>query len=242
MTTWARHLYEHDPLAIAKGESNGYSVVNLFGYQTGVGTTFIPAWEYAAAYVYPTTAITLTVNSSNIADNGSTVRVVGLNANYDIISEDVVINTAAPNTTINQFLRINDMFFFDTDGNSGLITASNSGVIYAAIRIGDGKSQAAIYTVPRGYSMYLCRIQAFSADSSSSKPALFRNFTRTPEGRFFTVGRTTFAGSMNILRVVPFKYEERTDVQFQVSTAQGTHEVSAFGEGVLVKNTIQGEP
>lgn len=242
MTTWARHLYEHDPLAIAKGESNGYSVVNLFGYQTSVGTTFIPAWEYASAYTYPTSAINLTITSTDADDNGSIIRVLGLDSNYDVIVEDVIVNTANPNTTTNQFLRVNDMFFFDTDGNEGTITASNGGTVYAAIRVGDGKSQAAIYTVPRNHSLYLWRIQTFSADSTSSKPAIFRNFTRTPEGRFFTVGRTTFAGSMNILRVVPFKYEERTDVQFQVSTVQGTHEVSAFGEGVLVKNTIQGEP
>ena len=242
MTTWARHLYEHDPLAIAKGESNGYSVVNLFGYQTSVSTTFIPAWEYASAYTYPTSAINLTVTSTDADDNGSTIRVLGLDSNYDVIVEDVIVNTANPNTTTNQFLRVNDMFFFDTDGNEGTITASNGGTVYAAIRVGDGKSQAAIYTVPRNHSLYLWRIQAFSADSTSSKPAIFRNFTRTPEGRFFTVGRTTFVGSMNILRVVPFKYEERTDVQFQVRTSQGTHEVSAFGEGVLCKNTIQGEP
>jgi hypothetical protein len=242
MTTWTRHLYEHDPLAIAKGESNGYSVVNMFGYQPNVSTTFIPAWEYATAYTYPTTAINLTVDSANSDDDGSTIRVVGLDSNYDVIVEDVLIDTASPNTTTNQFLRVNDLFFFDTDGNEGVITASNGGTVYAAIRAGDGKSQAAIYTVPRNHSLYLWRIQAFSADSTSSKPAMFRNFTRTPEGRFFTVGRTTFAGDMNILRNVPFKYEERTDVQFQVSTAQGTHEVSAFGEGVLVKNTIQGEP
>jgi hypothetical protein len=31
MPTWTRHLYEHNPLAIAKGEVNGYSVVHKFG-------------------------------------------------------------------------------------------------------------------------------------------------------------------------------------------------------------------
>lgn len=242
MTTWSRHLYEHDPLAIAKGESNDYSVVNIFGYNTSVSTTFVPAWEYSSSYTYPTAALTMSVTSTDSDDNGALVRIIGLDANYDVISEDVIINTAAPNSTTNQFFRINTVVFIDTDGNEGLITVYNSGTVYAAIRAGDGRNQASIYTVPRNHSFYLWRISAFSADTTSSKPAIFRNFTRDPSGRFFTVGRTTFVSSLNVQRVFPFKYDEMTDIQFQLRTAQGTHEVAAFGEGVLAKNTITGEP
>ena len=45
MSTWTRHLYEHDPLAIAKGESNNYEARNTFGYNALVGTSYIPCWE-----------------------------------------------------------------------------------------------------------------------------------------------------------------------------------------------------
>jgi len=41
---------------------------------------------------------------------------------------------------------------------------------------------------------------------------------------------------MNIQRRVPFKYSEKQDIQFQLKTASGTHEMNVFGEGVLKNN------
>lgn len=235
MTTWTRHLYEHDPLAIAKGESNYLSVRNIFGYQENVTTSFIPAWEYATAYTYPTSAVTMAVASTDAAnDNGYTVRIIGLDANYNIISEDVII----PATTTKAFFRINDIIYFNTDGNQGLITVSNGGTVYAAIRIGDGRNQASIYTVPAGHCFYLYRIDAFSNDSTSPKTGLFKNFTRDSNGVTFNVARTTFQNQMNIQRRLPFKYDATTDIQFQLRTKSGTHEMNVFGEGVLVNEEL----
>jgi len=235
MTTWTRHLYEHDPLAIAKGESNYLSVRNIFGYQENVTTSFIPAWEYATAYTYPTSAVTMAVASTDAAnDNGYTVRIIGLDANYNIISEDVII----PATTTKAFFRINDIIYFNTDGNQGLITVSNGGTVYAAIRIGDGRNQASIYTVPAGHCFYLYRIDAFSNDSTSPKTGVFKNFTRDSNGVTFNVARTTFQNQMNIQRRLPFKYDGTTDIQFQLKTKSGTHEMNVFGEGVLVNEEL----
>ena len=231
MSTWTRHLYENDPLAIAKGESKGLSVRNIFGYQEDVTTSFIPAWEYATAYTYPTSAVTMDVASTDtVNDNGYTVRIIGLDANYEIISEDVTI----PATTTKAFFRINDVLYFNTDGNQGLITVSNGGTVYAAIRIGDGRNQASIYTVPANHSFYLYRIDAFSNDSTSSKTGVFKNFTRNNSGHTFNVARTTFQNQMNIQRRLPFKYSEKTDIQFQLKTKSGTHEMNVFGEGTLI--------
>lgn len=235
MTTWTRHLYEHDPLAIAKGESNYLSVRNIFGYQENITTNFIPAWEYATAYTYPTSAVTMDVASTDAAnDNGYTVRIIGLDANYNIISEDVTI----PATTTKAFFRINDVLYFNTDGNQGLITVSNGGTVYAAIRIGDGRNQASIYTVPAGHCFYLYRIDAFSNDSTSPKTGVFKNFTRDSNGVTFNVARTTFQNQMNIQRRLPFKYDSTTDIQFQLRTKSGTHEMNVFGEGVLVNEEL----
>lgn len=235
MTTWTRHLYEHDPLAIAKGESNYLSVRNIFGYQENVTTSFIPAWEYATAYTYPTSAVTMDVASTDAAnDNGYTVRIIGLDANYEIISEDVTI----PATTTKTFFRINDVIYFNTDGNQGLITVSNGGTVYAAIRIGDGRNQASIYTVPANHCFYLYRIDAFSNDSTSPKTGVFKNFTRDSNGVTFNVARTTFQNQMNIQRRLPFKYDSTTDIQFQLRTKSGTYEMNVFGEGVLVNEEL----
>lgn len=166
MTTWIRNLYEHDYLAISKGESNDYAPRNIFGYNALIGTSYIPAWENNTAYVQPTTGLNMTV-TSNVADDGVVIRIIGLDVNYEIIAENVTLNSAVPPTTTLQFFRINDVI--TTSGNAeNDIVVANGGVTYAKIRGGEGKNQASIYTVPAGYSFYLMRIDAFCATAAQN--------------------------------------------------------------------------
>lgn len=238
MPTWTRNLYEHNPLAIAKGESNDYSVRNIFGYNSAVGLGFIALWENPTDYVYPTQALTMTVNS-NVADNGVTLLIAGVDGEYNKISEVVTLNTSVG--TVNQYLRINDVVTLSGNATQD-ITVTNSGVTYAKVRAGDGKNQASIYTVPNGCSFYLTRINAFSATSTgASKYITFRNLNII-NGVKLRVAETTFTNEMNILRVAPFKYSEKTDIQFQARSSSGTNEVGIFAEGYLAKNIIKGEP
>jgi hypothetical protein len=239
MPTWTRHLYEHDPLAIAKGEVNGYSVRNIFGYNAAIETTYMPAWENATAYTYPTSALTMTV-TSNVADNGVVILIIGLDANYNQISETVTLAGTA--TTVNQYFRINDVL--TVSGNAlNDITISNGGITYAKVRGGDGKNQASIYTVPAGYSFYLMRIDAFCATAAqNNRQIFFRNLVCLPNGVKLRVAETSFLELMHIQRQMPFRYDEKTDIQFQLRGSSGDQFVSVFGEGALVKNTLRGEP
>lgn len=241
MTTWTRHLYEHDYLAIAKGESNNYEPRNIFGYNALIGTSYIPAWENNTAYTQPTTGLNMTV-TSNVADDGVIIRIIGLDVNYEIIEENVTLNSAVPPTTTLEFFRINDVI--TTSGNAeNDITVANGGITYAKIRGGEGKNQASIYTVPAGYSFYLMRIDAFCASASqNNRQIYFRNFVCLESGVKLRVAETSFLEMMHIQRQVPFRYNEKTDIEFQLRGSGGEQYISVFGEGVLIKNTIQGEP
>ena len=227
-------------LQVARGQIQGHSVQNVFGYNVGVSTgDFIPVWELPQPYVYPTSAFNMGVTTNVTADVGSVVVITGLDSNYDIISETVPVNlTATATATTQQFFRINNVIHINTSGNAGFIKVTNGGLVYAGIRPGAGASQSAIFTVPRQHSFYLNRISAFSADSTAGKPALFRNHTQNPSGIYLNVARSTFNGSLTIDRQYPFKYTEKTDIEFQMQSLSGTHEMSAFGEGVLVQEEI----
>ena len=241
MTTWARHLYEHDPLAIAKGESNDYELRNIFGYNPLVGTSFIPCWENNTAYTQPTTGLNMTV-TSNVADNGVVIRIIGLDVNYQVIAENVTLNSAVPPTTTLQFFRINDVVTISGNALNDIVVA-NGGITYAKIRGGDGKNQASIYTVPAGHSFYLMRIDAFCATAAqNNRQIFFRNFLCLENGVKLRVAETSFLEIMHINRKVPFKYAEKTDIEFQLRGSAGEQYISVFGEGVLVKNTVTGEP
>jgi len=222
---------------VSEGVISGSSVRNIFGWQASTTTSFIPLWEDATAYTYPGSALTMTITTSSATDDGGTVTIIGLDASYNVISETVTANNATPPTTTTGFFRINDVIFFKSTGaNVGDITISNGGTTYAKILAGVGRNQASIFTVPAGKSFYLYRIDAFSNDSTASKPGLFRNYVKNANGSVYVVARTTFESNMNIQRRIPFKYNEKTDIQFQLSTASGTYEMNVFGEGILKDN------
>ena len=223
-------------LQVSRGLIRGSVARNIFGYQVSITTAFIPAWEFASAYTYPVSAITMTVTSASASDNGKTLLIQGLDANYAEISDVVTINGGGDINTNKPFFRINDVILTSGATNVGLITISNTGktVNYAGIRAGDGRNQASIYTVPANKEFYLYRIDAFSNDGVSAQPGLFRNFSQSSTGQQYTVARTTFYSNMNIQRRIPFKYSEKTDIQFQLRTNSGTHEMNVFGEGIVV--------
>ena len=228
--------------AVALGKSSGNSVRNIFGYNAAIGDTFIPAWELATAYTYPTAAETMTLRW-NTADAGYTILIKGLDANFDEIQETITL-TASPvtQTTQNQYLRINDLITISnnpasvgaTDNNISLTNAGNT-VTYARIDAGKGKNQAAIFTVPRGYRFGLVRISAFCASANLNNRTLaFQNVARNPKtGVILRVAQVEFLEQMIIDRQFPFVYEECTDIEFQLKGSAGTQFIGVFGEGVL---------
>lgn len=232
-TEWA------ESVDITKGVVLDASVRNIFGYQTNGDTTLRAAWEFSNTnYVFPTTAQVMTVTTASADDGGKLLKIVGLDSNYNEISEVVTLAAAGDVNTITQFFRINDIILISGITNVGLITVQNTGktIKYGGIRVGDGRNQASVYSVPQGFSFYLYRLDAFSSDSTAGKPAVFRNFTILKTGQQYNTARTTFLSNMNIQRRMPFKYQQCSDIQLQLATLQGSHELSVFGEGILVKN------
>src|SRR5210317_1995610 len=199
-------------LQVSRGLIRGSVARNIFGYQVAVTTSFIPAWEFASVYAYPGSAITMTVTSASASDNGKTLLIQRLDANYAEITDTVTINGGGDINTNKPFFRINDVILTSGTINVGLITIQNTGktVKYAGIRAGDGRSQASTYTVPANKEFYLYRIDAFSNDGVSAQPGLFRNFSQSSTGQQYTVARTTFYSNMNVQRRIPFKYSEKT--------------------------------
>lgn len=226
---------------LARGLIKGASLRNIFG-TTGssdhiVTTEFRTPWEVAGDYVFPSSALTMDVVSSSASDTAVTILIIGLDANYNAIQETLTLNGTTTLTTSNQYLRINDVI--TTVGNAvGDITISNSAVTYAKILAGAGRNQAAIYTVPAGHCFFLQRIDAFCTDTNGGKAARFRNFIESSNGRDLRVANTTFFDNMNIVRVTPFKYDEKTDIALQLRSLSGSNFGAVFAEGILVNEDL----
>ena len=225
-------------IPIADGSVEGYSVRNIFG-GTGantyiVTTEFRTPWELASNYAFPASASTMSLVSTSTSDTAVTVLILGLDADYNQISETHTLTGTTPIITTNSFFRINDMVC--TAGNAvGDITLSVGANVYSKILAGNGRDQKAVYTVPAGYCFFLTRIDAFCTDANGGKAARFRNYLRSPNGRELRVADTTFFENMSIIRQAPFKYDEKTDIEMQLRSLSGSTFGSIFAEGILVK-------
>jgi hypothetical protein len=244
---------EEFKLDVARGKARGASVRNIFGQNDSQTTTFRAVWEKSndTDYVFPTTAQVMRVASDDVLDANVQILIKGLDADYLEISEVVTLTdtTTVPGSvlkdTTQQFFRINDVVTVGTQNllTTSTVTVQNVGqtIVYAQINPGHGRNQAAIYTVPANCEFYLYRLDGFSADDSNppqEKAARFRNVVTLESGIILRVATTEFFNQMNIQRRFPFKYSEKTDIQLQMATFDGTHPVSIFGEGIVVKELM----
>jgi hypothetical protein len=226
-------------LQVSRGQIFGHSLVNIQGYNALQGTSFRAVWEKSDTtdYVFPASSLAMTF-SSTLAET-CTMAVFGLDADYAVKTAVVTFangTTGTVTTGTDNFFRINAMQI--TSGTAtGDVTAANGGVTYAQISAGTGRSQASIYTVPKGNTFYLSRAQAFSTNNGSQF-CTYRVFSQTFVGGVatpLTVLNAPFTGSYMSTRIVPRGYPEKTDVQWQLkqsNAAPGSIQI----EGILIKN------
>ena len=129
--------YEPFDLQVARGQVYGHSVLNIYGYQAAVGTSFVPVWEGNTTYTFPSSAIQMHVASSvNTGDDKTNTFVLinGLDANYNQISETIKLNGTTAVTTVKSYLRINSMSV-TTGAPTGNITLKDTSdtTLYAEI-------------------------------------------------------------------------------------------------------------
>jgi len=233
LTKWNKS--EPFELQVARGQIRGHSVVNIFGFNPSVGTSFITPWEQNTAYPFLTAAHQLSIVSTSASDANKIAIIQGLDSNYNAINETVVIAGLTPVTTTKLFFRINSMAA--GDGNIvGNVTASYDEVVYAQITDGVGRTQMAQFTVPAGHSFYLYRINGWSATATGNQYITFRNRVTTLTATFDVAQATFTTSQFEVQRRLPFAYGEKSNIQFQCKSSSSTNDVALAGEGILIKN------
>jgi len=223
-------------LQVARGLVGGHTSLNIAGYQSAVSTTFIPVWENATAYVYPNNG-TMLLWSSSASDTNVLIRINGLDANYAMISEDLLLTNGTTGVaTVNAYKRINGINVIDGVNPVGAISLGNNAKTetYAKIAIGAGTSAMTIYTVPAGYTFYLAKVNAYTHQGNNQN-CNYRSYTINPSGIIRAVLQVPFTGEYISEKTVPRPYLEKTDCQWQCSSTSAS-EVGVQVEGILVKN------
>jgi len=229
---------ENTHVNIARGIVKGASVRNIFGYNETIPVgQYVPAWEANTEYTYPTANLAMDVVSTSTSDTSVSVLISGLDSEYNEVSEVVSLNGTTTVTSNTEFFRINDVV--TVDGNAvGDVNVANSGTLYAKVRAGEGRNQASIYTVPAGCNFYLTRIDAFVSAGNNPKESTFRNFVTLANGVNLRVAEVRFLSDMKIMRVTPFKYTEKTDIQLQLNSVTSESFGSVFAEGFVIKENL----
>jgi hypothetical protein len=249
-------LYEPFDLQVARGQILGHTASNVFGYGTTPATAglFRTVWEGMSTtdYAFPGSALTMQLVSTVAGDTAS-ITITGLDANYLIISETLVLNGTTNVPTTKQYFRINNISVSagSASNPSGVITLTNGGITYAQINtitvngtLGSiGTSQMAVYTVPAGYTLYMSRFTAYSSfNGNTANYTTYRAVTNTSAGVQRCVLQSPFNTNYEIQRIYPFPYAEKTDIRWQIASSAATAAVVNVNiGGVLISNDVSAQ-
>ena len=234
---------------VSRGLVPGASTVSIQGYTSSITAgNYYPMWEGGGYYVFPPSAIQMLLYSSSGSDTAVSILISGLDANYNNLSETLVLTNGTTGvTTVNSYLRFNGIQVTGTTNPVGAITLANAGktVTYAQINTGSfngstiskGKSSMSIYTVPAGYTFYLYRVQAYCPPPTATDITLYRVYTQSSTGLTQIFLQAPFQGSgYDSTRISPRAYAAKTDVQWQLNVTTAT-QGSIQLEGILIANT-----
>jgi len=157
------HITNDAMLEIARGNISQLSVVNKFGENIDIADGVREdVWDLGGTYTFPTTAdITHIKQATDQATlQGETVQVQGLDANWDLVLQDAVLDAADTTTLVELTTPLIRVFRMKVQANvvgTANILATNAGatVNYAQITAGNNQTLMAIYTVPRGFTAYI---------------------------------------------------------------------------------------
>jgi hypothetical protein len=169
------------PLWRSRGLIPGQQAILKFGSNHDVGTAALEdVWMAGGIYPWPLSAQPLQVRAGgNAADTGAgagarTIRIVGLDTNFNEITEDLTLAGAAASLpTAQSFRRVNQASV-QTAGtyggaNVGTIIVENtvSLTILAQIDAQFARARQSMYTVPLGRSLYV-DVFSFSVEATKS--------------------------------------------------------------------------
>ena len=225
-------------LQVAQNLVPGIQGLSISGYQDAVPASWIPIWHRATAYTFPATTQQMRVWSSSSSDTNVSVLINGLDSNYNIINETVVLTNGVTGVlTTNSFYRINSISLTRTPMNVGVIHIGNSGKTeeYCTIEAGSGRSQQSIYSVPNGYTFYLTQVNVYT-NQVGSQTGLYRSYTvNGTTGVINTILTFPFVDNYSSRKVVARPYPAKTDIQWQCQSSNNTSRVGIQIEGYLIQ-------
>jgi len=232
-------------LAIARNLVRNTTSLHKFGAVPAVSVnTTATVWDKNDT-IYPwsvwSSASVINVDRASTSDADKQVTVIGLDSNYNNISETITLTNASNNLSVNQFIRVFRAFVSDGVSNVGDIVIQSNSTDVAIILAGKAQTLMAIYTVPAGYTGYLmkgvCSAQA-GADATGNM------FIRYFGQQSFRIGHSfeiSGAGGQYLYEfTVPIPIPEKSDIDVRVETRSNNGRFTAAFDMILIENDGDG--
>lgn len=237
------YFFNDERINIARGLLKGVTSEHKFGAvpamsQNNTGTI----WDVNDT-TYPwsafSSATAVTVDREEVGDAGKTITIVGLDENYDAVTDTCVLTNASGNTTTNgtTFIRVFRAFVSTGANNVGNVDIKVSSTVVARITADKGQTLMAIYTVPAGYTAYLTQGTATVQDGADATGNMFiRYFGETAFriGHSFEVSGTggQYLYEFSVPRVIP----EKSDIDIRASVRSNNARATAAFDIILKQN------
>lgn len=232
-------------LNISRGLVKGTSFVHKFGAVPTMSTnTTGTVWDVNDT-VYPwsawATAGTITIDRADAGDANKQVTVVGLDSNYDALTETITLTSATGNASTNSFIRVFRAFIVDGTTNVGLISIKRNSTTVAAIVAGKGQTLMSVYTIPRGYTGYLmkgtCSAQA-GADATGDMYVRYAGQSSFRVGHSFEISGG--GGQYLYEFATPIPIPAMSDIDVRITTRSNNGRYTAAFDLVLIKDSLGG--
>jgi len=218
---------------------DGHALWRMSGAATGIDNTYETVWSNGGQYVFPNVPMQMELVSGSIQDSsGAGVNPAGtgvhyviiyyLDANWDEQTEIVALDgTTVVTTTATDIYRVNNMLTYPEPsiganqvaaGNIDLRNLANT-PIYCRIPVGFNNPFQAIYSVPRGKSVFITALLVSSgSDGGGHFVKSYIRSTRGPTGSvvglWYTGGLVaTEDASVYLDLPIPGKFGQRTDFE-----------------------------
>jgi hypothetical protein len=238
-----------EQIRIASGQTINVSSIHKFGAVPSLsGGTTGTIWDVNDTK-YPWSAFdnatTLQINTTtandqvSTLDSGKSVTIIGLDSNFNEISETLTISGSTAGPSTNQYKRIYRAYTSADNLTRIKIKTTSTSTEVCRIGIGLAQTLMAIYTVPAGYTGYIdegtCTIQA-GGDATLNFYARYGGTGAFRIGHSAEISGTGGPYIKNF--TIPLAFPEKSDLDVRATCRSNNSRITASFDIILIKNDV----
>lgn len=232
-------------LSLEFGLVPGVAIDTKFGHNDDIGTTIETVWAYGGMKVPLAAASQLKVSSTSTEDASGgtgalTMDIVGLDSNYDAVTETVTLTGQTQVTTTTSFIAVNRMTIrspadqpnvgqvFAYTGTATAGVPDDTTTVQAWIDANEGQTEICFLTTARNTTTYVNSYFASSNKGSGGGTVYVTVYIEVRDfGRAWrNIRRFTLANNSVVVPTI-ITVPEKSDIRFTAVASSGTVDVSA---------------